>query len=675
MNVVQRTTPTHRAQTVPKVHAVSSEAQPIVTKATQLVDATTRNVNTNGPPATHGVSLQSDAMEDCIPEPARSRQVGTTDSHAILPQAMDGVETSPGSTHGTNIGQDKMDDIQITIQPTFTPPATKFVQNENQNMPDAPPPANVTLDSTTQSNVAPSSTLLVEIKDQDMTDAPPPAQFTIASGCSASEASTITSSTTRSERSTSRFPLAPTMFLSSVRQPSAKAQANPSNHWANGKANALLIEIPDLHNDLRQALPKMIEERHRNQVCDKIFDFIRNAGSAAELARDIDLAMRMPSQDKLLNNAQFNRLEKYAHEVQNARRRQERQIGGVLNMGSPLHTNNQIGISQPPTNGTAQPANLITPPNLSQAAPTIIAQPTNLPTLPQMTNAGAAGFSTNLTRRESITPEPKSSKERLTKLLIDAQVKTTRNKDEVSTLFAIMFHLSWQKSSDIDVMIEYVIKHPRFQGLDSNERRRVNIEWTIEVIQNLVDDGRPSSCELLVWTCKEALIAQHVKAENETLSAYATCADRQKELGPLFRRISATNFELMKEVYPNGCLTWDEMRDLAKTEELGFFDQSVNTKQMPYWPYMRDKKQYWSDRANMKKLVADRIAAKSMTTGRATASGPAVSSKAKRNIAAISDDHDKASKEIGVDAMDDGETHVPGSKEPALKRFREQPTE
>jgi hypothetical protein len=398
----------------------------------------------------------------------------------------------------------------------------------------------------------------------------------------------------------------------------------------------------------------MIEERHRNQICDKIFDFILNAGSAAELARDIDLAMRMPSQDKLLNNAQFNRLEKYAHEVQNARRRQERQIVGVMNMGSRLHTNNQTGISQPATNGTAQP--------------------TNLPTPPQMTNAGAAGFSTNLTRRESITPEPKLSKERLTKLLIDAQVKT-RNKDEVSTLFASMFNLSWQKSSDIDVMIEYVIKHPRFQGLDSNERRRVNIEWAIEVIQNLVDDGRPSSCELLVWTCKEALNAQHVKAENEMLSAYVTCADRQKELGPLFRRISATNFELMKEVYPNGCLTWDEMKDLAKTEELGFFDQSVNTKQVPYWPYMRAKKQHWSDRANMKKLVADRIAVQSMTTGQATASGPAVSSKAKRNIAAISDDHDKVSKEIGVCAKDDGETYVPGSKEPALKRFREQPTE
>jgi hypothetical protein len=166
-----------------------------------------------------------------------------------------------------------------------------------------------------------------------------------------------------------------------------------------------------------------------------------------------------------------------------------------------------------------------------------------------------------------------------------------------------------------------------------------------------------------------------VKAENEMLSAYVTCADRQKELGPLFRRISATNFELMKEVYPNGCLTWDEMKDLAKTEELGFFDQSVNTKQVPYWPYMRAKKQHWSDRANMKKLVADRIAVQSMTTGQATASGPAVSSKAKRNIAAISDDHDKVSKEIGVCAKDDGETYVPGSKEPALKRFREQPTE
>lgn len=149
----------------------------------------------------------------------------------------------------------------------------------------------------------------------------------------------------------------------------------------------------------------------------------------------------------------------------------------------------------------------------------------------------------------------------------------------------------------------------------------------------------------------------------------------QKWLGALFERIPATDSALVKEVHPNGCLTWDEMKDLATTEELGFFNGSSNKDSLRYWPYMMSRWQHWGDGTNMKKLVADRIAPESSSTGQATISDSTGSPNAKRNIADTSNDHDTVSKEISADVVDDGETCVAGAREPAMKRFRDAPTE
>ncbi|CAN9393930.1 unnamed protein product [Alternaria alternata] len=270
-------------------------------------------------------------------------------------------------------------------------------------------------------------------------------------------------------------------------------------------------------------------------------------------------------------------------------------------------------------------------------------------------------------RRESATSGPQSGREELTRLLIEAQRKMMNKTDKAWSLFAGMFDYSWRKPSDNEIVIDYVIKHPRFQGSDSSNGKRVNIEWTIDVIIGLVADPAPSSCEILVWTCNEALNAQDVKADEEISRSYATCADRQKELGPLFRRISATNFGLMKQVFPSGCLTWDEMKNLAKTEELSFFKDK---KPGRYVPYMRNLKEYWRVEDNMKKFVVDRNDAQSMATGQETTSGLTGSPKAKRNIAEISSDHDKVSKEKDADVMDDDDgPNVPEANDAASKRF------
>lgn len=721
MNVLQHTTPMLPAHIVPNTHAVSLSVQfqPITTHVTQLVGATTRNINTNGPPTIHGAFPQSDAMEDCIPEPTRCQQVGTTDSRVGLSQAMDGVETSSASNHVTNIGHDEMDDVQHTNQPTVVAPASSLVQNENQNMPDAPPLTKVALESTTKPtgasssiifgetndqdmpdvlptacpmlsiaigpNLAPPVTTTVVTKDENMTDTPLPEHSTVRSGRHISEAPTITtiSSVNRIERSTSTLPVTTLTFPLSTGRPPAtsslsgptgaestiqsraklRAQANSHNHWANGKAQALFQQVAELHLALQQALSKTDGPGPRDNFRNEVLGYIDNAESAAELAQKLDYAMR----HQLLTNADFNKLARHAHDGQHARRREAQRNIAIQNTGNALQTSKQVVLSQAADNDNAQPAAPVTPFASSQAASNIIAQPINLAAPSQTANAGATVQAGPLKRRESATSGLQSGKEELTRLLIEAQRKMMNKTDKAWSLFAGMFDYSWWKPSDNEIVIDYVIKHPRYQGSDSRNRKRVNIGWTIEVIRGLVADPAPSSCEILVWTCNEALNARDVKADEEIPGSYATCADRQKELGPLFRRSSATNFGLMKQVFPSGCLTWDEMKNLAKTEELSFFKDK---KPGRYVPYMRNLKEYWRVEDNIKKFIVDRNEAQRMATGQETTSGLTGSPKAKRNIAEISSDHDKVSKEKDADAMDDDDgPNVPETNDAASKRF------
>ncbi|KAL1793574.1 hypothetical protein ACET3X_008556 [Alternaria dauci] len=656
MDVLQHTKPVQPAQIVTNTHAVSSsfQAQPIQTQVTQLGCDTAPSVNTNEPSAIHAGFPQSDAMEDCTPEPTRGEQVSTTDSQASLPQAMNGVETSYASSHGINTGHDEIDDVQHTNQATVVASTSNIVQSENQNMPDAPPLANVTVGSsgapssttvgetkdqdmpdvpppvhstprlatqsnlaspttvhmnlpplaTVQPNLAPPTTVATDTKDEDMTDMLQPAQSTLGSGHQVSEAPTITVIPVfvRSERSTSTLPSAPPAFPSSVMQPLAppptfsspfmqtsaasslssstsaestiqsraksKAQSNPHNHWSNGKAHALLLEVPELHRALQQALPNTDGQGPRGQFRNEILDCIDKAESAAELARHIDHAMR----NRLLTNAEFNKLTRHAQEGQHARRREAQENTAIQNMDSAPQANKPTGLSQTADDGTAQSGISVPLLRSSQAASDIIAQPTNLSAPPQKGNASGALSSGPPAKTESAASDPQSSREELTRLLIEAQRKMTNKKDHAWSLFAGMFDYSWRNPSDNDVVLDYVIKHPRFQGLDSSNHKRVNIQWTIDIVRNMVADEAPSSCELLVWTCNEALNAQDVKVEIEIPGSYANCKDRQRELGPLFKLISNTNFRLMREVYPSGCLTWDEMKDLAMTQELDYFN-------------------------------------------------------------------------------------------------------
>ncbi|OAG19707.1 hypothetical protein CC77DRAFT_135591 [Alternaria alternata] len=361
-------------------------------------------------------------------------------------------------------------------------------------MPDVLPTARPMLSIAIRPNLAPPVTTTVVTKDEDMTDTPLPEHSTVRSGRHISEAPTIMtiSSVNRIERSTSTLPVTPLTFLLSTGQPPAtsslsgptgagstiqsraklRAQVNSHNHWANGKVQALFQQIAELHLALQQALSRTDGPGARDNFRNEVLGYVDNAESAAELAQKIDYAMR----HQLLTNADFNKLARHAHDGQHARRRKAQGNIAIQNTGNALQTSKQVVLSQAADNDNALPAAPVTPLASSRAASNVIAQPINLAAPSQTANAGATVLVGPLKREELATSGPQSGKEELTKLLIEAQRKMMNKTDKAWSLFAGMFDFSWRKPSDNEIMIDYVIKHPRYQGSDSGNRKRVNIE-------------------------------------------------------------------------------------------------------------------------------------------------------------------------------------------------------
>ncbi|KAI4680534.1 hypothetical protein J4E81_010064 [Alternaria sp. BMP 2799] len=375
----------------------------------------------------------------------------------------------------------------------------------------------------------------------------------------------------------------------------SRVQANTSNHWSNGMVNYLLELIPDLHHVLKQALPQMVQEKEKSRIRDEIFDYIGKAESARGLANDLDFAMK----NSLMTNAEYHRVKEYA---QNAAK------------------SKHIGSSQTAANSTAQSASLSAPPETS-------------------------------------------IKDQFIGLLIEARRKMMNKNEQnklnfASDMFEGQFNISFEKSSGIEVMMDYLTKQSRFQACDSNGEPMIDVEKTFEIIRARVEDVSPLGSEEIVWRCMEALAAQDLKAENEALSDKISCAIRQRHLQVLFERIAERNFGLYTAKNIQGGLTWDEMKDLAKKEERHYFElhhhnRSRRNNLPTYLEHMDNKSKYWGDRANLRNEITRRRAAQDQAIGQPPATDPvggvetAVSFQGKRSVADIPhDDNEQAQKRM-----------------------------
>ena len=196
--------------------------------------------------------------------------------------------------------------------------------------------------------------------------------------------------------------------------------------------------------------------------------------------------------------------------------------------------------------------------------------------------------------------------EDLVSLLTEAQKKAILKKDQVSLTLAEMFDVSLEKEEDLKTITNYFKLHPKFG------RKTKGFNRAFDVVQRFLEDDRPWLSEYVVWVCKEALEANNLRVKDMQLS-YINGNKRIEHIRKLLSWISKANFDLMIEVNGDGCLNWPEMVELAQDEERKFFDNQATRDKLPlYEAKMIDLFKFWSDKANMRKLVADRLAAQGM---------------------------------------------------------------
>ncbi|KAI1675152.1 hypothetical protein L13192_01899 [Pyrenophora tritici-repentis] len=105
----------------------------------------------------------------------------------------------------------------------------------------------------------------------------------------------------------------------------------------------------------------------------------------------------------------------------------------------------------------------------------------------------------------------------------------------------------------------------------------------IAKMKELINDGKLYSPILLMWICKEALVAQDQDMQpfHDPVTLYVDFSRSRGPLIRLFDRFCEANFELAKEANPDGCLAWDQIKTLSQKEELscfGFKKMSSNSK-------------------------------------------------------------------------------------------------
>lgn len=207
--------------------------------------------------------------------------------------------------------------------------------------------------------------------------------------------------------------------------------------------------------------------------------------------------------------------------------------------------------------------------------------------------------------------------EEMIKLLIEARRKTLLKQDQVSIMFANMSKISFEKKQDLIEIVDYFVGHPCFGGGLKDFKK------AFDIIQQHVDDDRTWTSEYIVWVCNEALMAKTLRVRNMELSRIPG----NKRIGYIQRllsRIVRANFELMKEVNGEGCLTWPEMVKLAEDEESQYFDERSTRDHLPtYRSKMQSLNGFWNVSANMKKLISDRLAKQDGPVGQDGASAPA----------------------------------------------------
>lgn len=117
--------------------------------------------------------------------------------------------------------------------------------------------------------------------------------------------------------------------------------------------------------------------------------------------------------------------------------------------------------------------------------------------------------------------------------------------------------------------------------------------------------GNEYAAEILIWHCNTFLQNKQIELRGTKVSYQQ---QRLRTVREVFVELVGSNHKLVKAVNESSCMTWEEMRDLAESEDHEFFTSRSGSltaiNKFFYAEHMQKRKAYWGDLDNVRKHLA-----------------------------------------------------------------------
>ncbi len=161
---------------------------------------------------------------------------------------------------------------------------------------------------------------------------------------------------------------------------------------------------------------------------------------------------------------------------------------------------------------------------------------------------------------------------------------------------ADMFDLPWHNKVVMEKLAKYVVKHPKWGSGDFDTAKTR--------IEDLCSSG-VSDVPTLMWTC--CMFVQVQSLEPEPVGSKGRCnyeSHRKRVVRCVYDAIANSNYDNIALGLTGTCMTWQEIRGLAKSEEYEFLRTRMGTTkpraQRDYDKYMPGRIAHWKDRNSVR---------------------------------------------------------------------------
>ncbi|KAF1362231.1 hypothetical protein EJ07DRAFT_153785 [Lizonia empirigonia] len=161
--------------------------------------------------------------------------------------------------------------------------------------------------------------------------------------------------------------------------------------------------------------------------------------------------------------------------------------------------------------------------------------------------------------------------------------------------FQRMFQLPWHDTQEMKKVAEFVIAS---RNWGQKDYRRA-----ISALEGIFS-GNEYATEMLIWHCNTFLHNKQIELRGSRVSYQ----QRLRTVREFFCELVGSNHKLVKAMNESSCMTWEEMRDLAESEDHEFFTSRSGSltaiNKFFYAEHMQKRKAYWSNLDNVRKHLA-----------------------------------------------------------------------